>query len=250
MINHEYRLWMNDIFNTLPEAKKIFEEHLGISPENLPTWMLKGGIEAIVNAETSRREEEREDQIRGEEHEFQIKLEKAKLETLRYSLSEVARIIREGNEENAEKLRQLLTSISEGYRTLQTSPPQKMISSSTLVSYADCWRRHDKTEEHPVGRPGPTQCVYTKPEEDGIHHRCLVAYAAQNPGDSGFARLKYQIFHAELLRQGDCPKPLSRSITRRIPVVSWVLTKLDKCPLADGREYVLDKSSKLTRVDD
>ena len=92
--------------------------------------------------------------------------------------------------------------------------------------------------------------MQTFAKEDGIHYRCIVAYAAQNPGDSGFARLNYQIFHAELLRQGNCPKPLSRSITRRIPVVSWVFTKPDVCPLATGLEYVLEKDGKLHEVSD
>jgi hypothetical protein len=118
----------------------------------------------------------------------------------------------------------------------------------TLISYMDCWRKHPTSEKFPAGRSGPSQCVSTVPKSDGIHYRCLVAFSSQNP--KGFARVKYQIFHAELLRQGDCPKPLSRSITRRIPGISWLLVRPDVCPLADGGEYVIKEGGDLKKVSD
>ncbi len=246
MTDHEYRLWLCDIFNALPETKRIFEETVGINPDNLPIWMLKGGIESIVDKETSTRKEEKEKKIREEEREFQVKLEKAKLETLKYSLGEVARIIKECDEKNSDKLDVLVKSIHDGYKMLSEKEPVSV----GLVSYADCWRKHPATEEFPAGRSGPSQCVYNKPEKDGVHYRCLIAYAAQTPGDKGFARLKYQIFHAQLLREGDCPRPLTRSITRRIPGISWLLFKPDKCPLADGAEYVMKPGAALERLGD
>ncbi|MEK6943538.1 MAG: hypothetical protein AABX00_05735 [Nanoarchaeota archaeon] len=116
-------------------------------------------------------------------------------------------------------------------------PEQKYFPPS--LSYTNCIRHHDPTSEHPKGEPGPERCVLTIPQEDGIHMRCLVAYASQNPGDQGFARLPYQVFHAELLRQGGCPRPLSRSISRRLPVISYLFTKPDICPLAGGEEMIV-----------
>lgn len=112
------------------------------------------------------------------------------------------------------------------------------------LSYTNCIRQHPPSKEEPAGRPGPERCVLNIPQEDGIHMRCLIAYVSQNPGDKGFARLPYQIFHAELLRQGNCPRPLSRSVTRRIPGISWLFTKPDICPLASGEEVVIEYGGK------
>ena len=112
------------------------------------------------------------------------------------------------------------------------------------LSYTNCIRHHPPSKEFPAGRPGPGRCVLTIPQEDGIHMRCLVAYTSQNPGEQGFARLPYQIFHAELLRQGDCPRPLSRSVTRRIPGMSWLFLKPEICPLACGEDIVIEYGKK------
>lgn len=109
------------------------------------------------------------------------------------------------------------------------------------LEYTDCIRYHDPTPDNPQRRPGPERCVVTWNEDGRIRRQCMVAYAAQNPGDQGFARLKFQIFHAELLRQGDCPRPLSRSITRRIPGISWLFFKPEICPLADGKEHIIPR---------
>jgi len=113
-----------------------------------------------------------------------------------------------------------------------------------VITFTDCIRHHFPSEKNSEVKPGPTRCVTTRPAEDGVHMHCLVAYYAQNPGDKGFARLPYQIFHAELLRQGDCPRPLSRSISRRIPGLSWLFVKPDICPLADGKEHVIEYGNK------
>lgn len=110
------------------------------------------------------------------------------------------------------------------------------------IAYTDCIRYHDPTPENPSRRPGPQRCVMTWNESDGTHMQCLVAYSSQNPGDKGFARLKFQIFHEELLRQGDCPRPLSRSISRRIPVISFLFNKPEICPLADGSTHVIERN--------
>lgn len=249
MVDHEARLWLNDLFENVPGAREDFKRVAGVDPEHAPTWMLYGGIHTIVETEIQRRREEREDTQRAEDQEFAAKMEQVRLEALRYSVSEIGRIIREGNAQNAAMLEQIVGAVQEGSKALQSDSQGKKYL-PMLISYTDCWRKHDSTENSPEGRPGPSQCIHSLPEEDGIHYRCLTAYSSQNPGDAGFARLRYQIFHAELLRQGDCPRPLSRSITRRIPVISWLLVKPDKCILADGGEYVLKAGGKFERVSD
>ena len=119
--------------------------------------------------------------------------------------------------------------------------PRKVSPVPPQLEYTDCIRHHDPTPDNPQRRPGPERCVMTWNEDGGVRRQCMVAYGAQNPGDKGFARLKFQIFHAELLRQGDCPRPLSRSITRRIPDISWLFFKPEICPLADGKEHVISR---------
>lgn len=253
MTEHISRLWLKDLFNSLsPEAKMEFERKTGITPDNAPPWLLKGGIEASIESETTDRQYEREDQIRRKQYEFQAKIEQAKAEALRISLNEAAGIIREGSQKDSERLEKILTTVQEGYKQLQLDDTSTKSSEGkylpTLVSYMDCFRKHSATKEYSEGRAGPSQCVSTQPQPDGVHYRCLVAFASQSP--TGFARLKYQIFHAELLRQGDCPKPYSRSITHRIPFkISWLFTKPDNCPFADGGEYVL-KNGEFKRVSD
>ena len=225
MTDHYSRLWLKDLFRLVPGAKDQFEEATGINPDEAPVSLLRGGIEVVVQNEELRRQHEREDKIRQEDREFQLRLEQAKAEALRYSLIEAARIIRDGNKEDMERLEKILLSINEGAKQLAaaTNDSGKTAQSGgnyipPLTSYMNCWRRHYPTPEFPAGRPGPAQAVAAMPFPDGVHYRCMVAFASQSP--DGFARMKYQIFHAELLRQGDCPRPLSRSITRRIPFAS------------------------------
>jgi len=123
--------------------------------------------------------------------------------------------------------------------------PGKISPVPPELEYTDCIRYHYPTRDNPQRRPGPARAVVTWNEDGGIRRQCMVAYAAQNPRDQGFARLKFQIFHAELLRQGDCPRPLSRSISRRIPGISWLFFKPEICPLADGKEHVIERGIKV-----
>lgn len=254
MVDHKVRLMLKRLFNAVPGAKDEFERIVGMDLDKLPHWMVEGGIKTAVDTEKLHREEERDRKIREEQREFYARIEHAKAQALRYSLNEAAKIIRDGNKEDAQRLEQILTSVKEGYQMLESSKNSAQQEQKYLplphLDYSDCWRKHPANEDFPGGRPGPSQCIQTIPNHDGIHYRCLVAYVSHNPGDEGFARLEHQIFHAELLREGDCPKPLSRSITRRIPGVSWVFVKKDKCPLADGGEYVLKKGGKLERIGD
>lgn len=253
MTDHYSRLWLKDLFKAFsPKARREFERTTGISPEeDPPWWLLLGGLVTLDRNETARKQYEREDKIRRENYEFLTKLKQAEAEALRYSISEAANIIREGHKEDAEKLGKILASINEGCKQLQAGDGSGQSEQGkylpALISYMDCWRKHPASEKFPAGRPGPSQCVSTMPESGGIHYRCLVAFSSQNP--KGFARLKYQILHTELLRQGDCPKPYSRSITRRIPGLSWLLVRPDICPLADGGEYAL-KNGEFVRVSD
>jgi hypothetical protein len=253
MTDHELRLLLKDLFGDFSfEEKSEYERRTGINVDRAPPWLIYGGLKALLEEETLHRKYQREDTVRQENYDFQAKLERAKVEALGLFLNEAARIIRDGNKEDMKKLESILASVQESHKELQGD--QGMIIESSerkqlpVVSYTDCWRRHNPTESHPEGRPGPSQCIQSIPQEDGIHYRCMVAYASQKP--SGFARLKYQIFHAELLRQGDCPRPLSRSISRRIPVVSWLFTRPDVCPLATGNEYAMDKKGNLINVTD
>jgi hypothetical protein len=256
MTDHYARLWLKDLFQLVPGAKDRFQETAGINPDEAPLSLLRSGIEVMVENEQLQRKHNREDIIREQEHEFQAKLEQAKAEALRYSISEAAKIIRDGNKEDAERLEKILLSINEGAKQLAASNASKGGGGSTqtqtgnyspsLISYMNCWRKHDPTPEHLEGRPGPSQCVQVTPYADGTHYRCMVAFAAQSP--DAFARTGYQVFHAELLRQGDCPRPLSRNISRRIPIVSWTLTNPDTCPLATGKEYKLGVNERLVEV--
>ncbi len=141
-------------------------------------------------------------------------------------------------------VRQIVNGEVPGFKSEPEQPrgdSSNTASALPRLEYTDCIRHHDPTPDNPQRRPGPERCVTTWSEEDGIHRQCIVAYGAQNAGDQGFARLKFQIFHAELLRQGDCPRPLSRSITRRIPGISWLFFKPEICPLADGKEHVVPR---------
>ncbi len=252
MTDHYSRLWLQDLFRLVPGAKREFEKNMGIDLDKAPSWLISGGINILIENEEMRRHQEREDEIRREDYEFQAKMEQAKAEALRVSLYEVANIIRESHQEDTERLEKLLTTIQEGYKSLPPSGDSNQLAQGkylpTHITYLNCWRKHSKTEDFPAGRPGPSQCIYTMHQTDGIHYRCLVAYASQH--QEGFARLSYQIFHAELLRQGDCPKPLSRSITRRIPGLSWLLVRPDICPLADGGDYILQPGGKFKRGSD
>jgi len=251
MVDHEIRLWFKRLFESFPGARAAFESSLGINPDELPTWLQRGGIEAVVGEETLRRQHEREEAIRQKTQEFQYKLARAQAEALRYSLNEIAHIIREGNREDAQRLEAMISTIRQGYASLPVqgadATSQKMAEGHFLplhVTYMNCFRKHPKDDNNPDGRPGPAQCIYTLSKEEGLEVRCLVAYMAHNPGDKGFARLKYQIFHAPLLREGDCPRPLSRSISRRIPGFSWLFTKPDICPLADGKDHIIEYGAK------
>ena len=127
-------------------------------------------------------------------------------------------------------------------QTPQALPISVQVGKPALpdIAYTDCIRYHDPTPENPSRRPGPQRCVMTWNESDGTHMQCLVAYSSQNPGDKGFARLRFQIFHEELLRQGDCPRPLSRNVSRRIPIISFLFNKPEICPLADGEVHVIE----------
>ncbi len=241
MTDHELRLLVNDLLDKVPGARKEIEKTAGTSLENLPDWVMYGVINTLEQTETLHRQQEREDVIREEQQEFYIKLEQAKAVALRCSLNEAARIIADGNKENTERLEQVLNSINEGAKQLQSGDGYdsggKSLPSS-FIAYTDCRVKHRPTEEHPEGRPGPSQCIETRVHSDGVHYRCLVAFLAQNP--QGFARIKYQIFHAELLKQGDCPRPYSRSILHRLPFrISWLLQKPDICPYTKGSEYVI-----------
>lgn len=257
MVDHKVRLWLNDLFRTVTGAKEEFERIIGVSPDGLPTELLYGSIETLVDTEKSRRQEEREDEIRQEQQDLYAKIEQAKAEALRFSLNEVAMIIREGNSEDAQKLEQILISIDEGAKQVAAAdsggarkalPPRYgEYQPSPFIAYMDCKRKHPPTEEHSEGRPGPSQCIEARPYPDGMHYRCMVAFLSQNP--EGYARIKYQIFHAELLRQGDCPKPYSRSILHRIPFrISWLLQRPDICPFANGSEYKLTPDGGFVEV--
>lgn len=244
MTDFEAMLWLRDLFSLVPGAKDEFRRSTGINPDEAPHWLVIEGVRVAVANESARRQEEREDITRQEGYKALAQIEQAKAEALRFSLSEAARIVARGREEDSKRLESILNAVELGYKQLSsgqgTNPP-------ALISYTDCWRKHDPNEKNPEGRPGPAQCIQTTPKQDGVHYMCLVAFSSQSP--TAFARLRYQIFHEELLRQGDCPRPYSRSITRRIPLVSWLLNQPSICPLADGGEYVM-KNGELSRVGD
>ena len=100
MTDHYSRLWLQDLFRLVPGAKDKFEKATGINPDEAPLSLLKGGIEVVIENEQLQRQHEREDRIREQDHEFQARLEQAKAEALRYSISEAARIIRDGNKKD------------------------------------------------------------------------------------------------------------------------------------------------------
>ncbi|NOZ81077.1 MAG: hypothetical protein GXP63_05375 [DPANN group archaeon] len=182
-------------------------------------------------------------EVEDYKHEKSMELEAARFKALDYTLTKFLGMLAENNQSQLKQIESKFNEISEQAKGIKLLPehastiPSEHDDASEYVAlmptYSNCWRKHDD------GHAGPEHAILTMTAKDGLHMRCLVAYAAQNPGDKGFARLKYQIFHEELLRQGDCPRPYSRSISRRIPGISWLLTKPGICPLADGKEHVI-----------
>lgn len=161
-------------------------------------------------------------------------------------MQEVQGVVEKIRQGNTAQLQQIEANLMQKHSQLiqerkQLEGPERHEKSlSPVISFTDCIRHHDPTDEFPQGRPGPTRCVATSAGKNGVSMRCLVAYYSHQTDDKGFARLPYQIFHETLLRQGNCPRPLSRSISRRIPALSWLFVKPEVCPLADGKEHVIE----------
>ena len=238
---------LNNWFDNLPEElKQDFQRNTGIVFSSLDLDGRLTALETYMGIKNNQFTREREDKVREGEHEFQTKLAQMQMQTLGMmlvnALTQSTQIMMQYGEQGIKRIEETLKSVGEKYSALQST--QKALPYSTQnplsLSYTNCIRYHSPTKEFPAGRPGPARTVLTYTDNEGIHMRCLTAYSSQNPDDKGFARLPYQIFHAELLRQGDCPRPLSRSVTRRIPGLSWLFLKPDICPLADGKEHVIE----------
>lgn len=245
MKDHQLRLSLNDLFDLNPNLKGKIKS-MGINTTHTAPWLLYGAMTTLRDNEISRRKNEREDQIREEDRQFMVQIERARAETLHYSLNELGRIISDGNHEDAKRLEEIVKSIGEANKEITVQientkqlPYEDNSTASkhlpTHVTYTNCSRKHSEED-----RPGPSQCIYTIPQTDGLHMRCLIAYRAQNTGDKGFARLPFSIFHSKLLEEGDCPKPLSTDLDHQIPIISQLFYKKDICPLADGKEHIIE----------
>src|SRR3989344_715961 len=231
-----------------------FEVHTGIVLSSLPDLDSRlTAIREYIGIKRRQFESEKEEEGIRRDQEFQFNLAKTQVHALGVLLQEgltrSAQMMADYGKDNLRLIEGILKSVEERYVALHSTqqallPSQIPYSLPAPLSYTNCIRHHSPTQEFPAGRQGPERCVYTIPQEDGLHMRCLIAYTSQNPGDKGFARLPYQIFHAELLRQGNCPRPLSRSVTRRIPGLSWLFVKPDVCPLASGEEIIIDYRKK------
>ncbi len=241
---------LNKWFKQQPqELQDDFKIVTGIVFDSLQGLEAKNAALQIYRIKRRKKiEESKDEEIRKQQQEFQLKLAEAQAKTfgsiISTALSQISQMFLNYQGRMTEQMEQIIHTLESKYRDYQPSltegtKPKGQLPPPSL-SYTNCIRYHDPTPENPVRRPGPGRCVLTTPQEDGIHMRCIVAYVSQNPDDKGFARLPYQIFHAELLRQGDCPRPLSRSVTRRIPGLSWLFVKPDVCPLADGGEHILE----------
>lgn len=241
-------------FRSLPEEiQDDFARVTGIVFDSLQGFDAKRAVLEDYRQKTRLKlAQKRQDEIRGQEQEFRVRVAReqaqAFAEIIANALSQMSGAFLEHQGQMTKKIEELARSLETNYggRQLpsvggepshQAAPRQ---FSPPSLSYTNCIRYHDPTPEHPERRPGPARCVLTIPRDDGIHMRCIVAYVSQNQDDTGFARLPYQIFHAELLRQGDCPRPLSRSVSRRIPGLSWLFARPDICPLADGDEHIME----------
>ena len=241
-------------FNAHSEKEKAaFERKMGICWSQGTPEQKYGAVNAWLEITDREEDHAREDAREARQYEFMTRLEKARIEAFAQALQETSRIIREGHQEDTKRLEQVIA------RLIENQPPPYTGGGHVMnpfegrylpesVTYMDCWRKHAPDEHFPEGRPGPARIVHVIPREEGIHYRCMIAMGSQKP--EGFARLGYQIFHEELLRQGDCPRPYSRSITRRIPLLSWLLVRPDVCPLADAGDYLLGKDGSFNRVSD
>ncbi len=162
-----------------------------------------------------------------------IKLEGQRL-TIGSAVKELSESMKQQMQVYQQNTEKAIESIVETYEQANKAlPPPSQTQTDQggitgIVTYGDCIR------QHPDGRPGPSRCLATYVEDGTRKMQCIVAYAAQNPGDEGFARLSFQIFHGDLLKAGGCPQYESRDIIPRLPLIGWLGYKPIKCAFAKG----------------
>ncbi len=272
MTDHRLRLWLQDLFRSVPGAKKEFERAKGIDPDKAPSWLLRGGIDTLIENETLHRQQDREDGIRKEgyqredekrieDYQRAVEIEERRevfmeslAEKVMYAQAELKKREFEAyakiEEMKGDRLQEMLTQLSQylvgGVRESLEGLPKQMVE--TGIQFLETAQaknllpappKPDDIVEighatHCIGSAnGPDNVVYQYAKADGhMYRRCIIAHAAHKRSVLGL-----HFINSDLLKQGGCPLYYSKNLGEQILGGLLPAFTSENCNLADGYEW-------------